>query len=251
VRRIAASAGRDTSGEYAYLRVSNGCNEQCAYCCIYRAVGKLRSKSINVCVEEYKNILRSGYRKILILADNIGAYGLDIKSSLPELLNNLSTASDEEVHWYIQEMHPRWAILYRTELLRRVKEKKIREMVCAIQSGSNRILKLMNRHHGIEEIKDVLSELRRSNPGLKLYTQVIIGFPSETEEEFRETLNAIKEIRFDLVTIYPYYDGYGTIASGMDGKIDKNITKKRMREAVYFLEREGIAVDCSNIDLKL
>jgi MiaB/RimO family radical SAM methylthiotransferase len=234
-----------------YLRVSDGCPEQCAYCSIYRAVGKLRSKTVQACVEEYKKLLRKGYRKVTILADNVGAYGLDNKSSFAELLHNLALASNEKIYWCIEELHPRWVIRYKTELLKMVEEKRIREIMCAIQSGSNRMLKLMNRPHSIEEIKAVLGEFKKANPGLRLCTQVIIGFPSETEEEFRETLNAVNEARFDLVSLYPYYDGYDTIASKMDGKIDKAIINRRIKEAVDFLNRKGIAVNCNEIDLDL
>jgi MiaB/RimO family radical SAM methylthiotransferase len=224
----------------AYLRICDGCVEQCAYCSIYKAVGQLRSKSIQACTEEYRDILRKGYLKITILADNVGAYGLDINSSFAELLHHLSAISNKKVHWYIQELHPRWAIRYKTELLKITEEKKVCELLCAIQSGSNRILKLMNRHHSIEEIKTVLEELKKANPKLQLYTQIIIGFPTETEEDLNATLNVIKEISFDHVSLYPYYDGYDTIASTLEGKIDTATINRRKKYAENYLTSAGI-----------
>jgi tRNA A37 methylthiotransferase MiaB len=212
-------------------------------------VGTLRSKSIKACVKEYDKYLRKGYRRIVLLSDNLGAYGFDIESSFAALLNNLAAISAKEVHWYLQELHPRWVILYRAALLNFAEEQRIQEILCAIQSGSNRILKLMNRHHSIEEIRDVLLQLRIVNPNVKLYTQVIVGFPSETEEDFLATLMVLKEIRFDQVTLYPYYDGYDTIASKMDGKIDEITMSRRLKAGMEYLKQEKIDAWCDNADV--
>ncbi len=105
--------------EPALLRIGRGCVEHCAFCSIVRAVGRGISKPIQECVNEYKDILSEGFRHVQICADNTGAYGLDINSSLIELLNKLGTASEgREVRWGIENLHPRWVILYKTKLLK-------------------------------------------------------------------------------------------------------------------------------------
>jgi len=225
----------------AYLRVSNGCIENCSYCSIVKAIGKLTSKPIKDCVSEYKRFLDKGFREFVILGDNTGAYGLDIGSSFGEFLENLAIVSGNyDVSWHLEQIHPRWIFRYKTEILKMVKEKKVRKISCSIQSGSNRILKLMNRHHTIEEITEALLLFRKYNSELKLRTDIIVGFPSETEEDFRATLDAIKKIQFNYVFVYPYYDGYETIASNLDNKIGPEIMEKRMKIAERFLDQEGI-----------
>lgn len=225
----------------AYLRIGYGCPETCAYCSIRRAVGGLRSKPIDVCLQEYRNLLEEGYRKFTILADNVGAYGLDINSSFAELLEKLSTIDRGlKVYWHIEHLHPRWVIKYKSEILKRTAERKIESIICPFQSGSNRILELMNRHHGTEEISVVLSQLKEANPDLRLSTYVIVGFPSETEEDFLATLYTLKKIRFYHVTIFPYYDDYDTIASKMEYKNDNTTILRRLRMAMNFLKRERL-----------
>jgi tRNA A37 methylthiotransferase MiaB len=122
-------------------------------------------------------------------------------------------------------------------------EKRICEILCPIQSGSDRLLKLMDRHHGMEELKNILLEFKRVNPHLRLTTHAIIGFPSETEEDLLATLSAIQEIRFDHVVLFPYYDGQDTIASRLGGKIDKTTIHRRLEAAAKDLRAAGISVE--------
>lgn len=232
---------RTQNKKTAYLRISHGCMENCSYCSITKAIGKLTSKSIKTCIEEYKGFLGKGFRKFIILSDNTGAYGLDIKSSFGELLGSLSVASGQHnVSWHLEQIHPRWVLRYQAEMLEMVKARKIRKISCALQSGSNRILKLMNRHHTVEEIADVLLRFKKYNPNLRLGTEIILGFPSETEVDFFATLDIIRKIQFDSVFLYPYYDGYGTIASKLDNKIGPEIIEGRVRIAWDFLNWEGM-----------
>lgn len=225
--------------KYAWLRLGNGCLENCAYCCIVRAIGPLKSKPIKTILEEYKALLEKGYRKFILLADNTGAYGLDIKSSFAELLENLSAASGNyDVAWHLEQIHPRWVMLYKDEIMKMIREKKIRKISCSIQSGSDRILKLMNRHHTIEDFEQVVAQLKECNPRLRLRTEIIIGFPTETDEDFSATLTALKKMQFNFVYVYPYYDGYGTIASGLSDKVAQDVIEKRMKIARQFLYEE-------------
>jgi len=225
----------------AMLRIANGCVDRCSYCCIYRAVGKLRSKSPEQCIAEYKKLIDAGYRNILILADNVGAYGLDIETDFSRLLAGLSKADkNRDVIWEIQELHPRWAIKHQSEILKRIREGKIKKILCPIQSGSNKILKLMNRHHSIEEIAEVFDLIKKADENITLFTHVIVGFPNETEEDFYLTVDWLSRINLDEVTLYPYYDGEDTVASKMDGKIEESVIMERLKTAVTMLEGKGI-----------
>jgi len=222
----------------AFLRVSNGCVERCSYCCIFRAIGKLKSKPIKDICEEYRKLLDKGHRHFVFIADNLGAYGLDTGSDLGKLIKALSeTDKNLKVKWELKELHPRWLLMYKDILAEKVKEGKITTLLCAIQSGNNRILKLMNRHHTIEDVSAALEELRNCNSALQLHTQVIVGFPSETGEELLDTINAIKRIDFNFVQLYPYYDGSDTPASKMDGKHSESEIAVRVKKVIKVLSR--------------
>ena len=232
----------------AFLRISNGCIENCAYCTIYRAVGKLRSKKIDECLLEYSKLLKQGYRNFTFLADNLGVYGLDYGTTLEHLFQSLSDVDKElPVCWGLLDMHPRWVVKYKNILTKYIAEEKIKSIECAIQSGSDRILKLMNRHHSIAEIIEILKNFRSLQPKLHLSTQLIVGFPSETEKELAETVDAVRAIGFNEVSFYPYYDGYESISSKMNGKIPKEIIYSRLKKATDLLKKEGVICKCDEI----
>ena len=109
-----------------------------------------------------------------------------------------------------------------------------------IQSGSERILKLMNRYDNNREVLKTLSAFKAANSKLKLYSQVIIGFPSETEEDFMDTLRFIKDAKFDLVIPFEYYDSPHTLSSKMTQKVDTNIILDRMKRFGQMLDKEGM-----------
>lgn len=231
-----------------YLRISNGCIGNCTYCSDREAIGGLKSKPIAVCRREYENLLAKGHKKFVFIADNLGIYGLDCNSSLERLFQALSEADRGiKVSWHLQHLHPHWLIKYKTELLRMVKEEKIESIICPIQSGSNRILDLMNRHYSIEEVADNLRQLKVANANLRVYTHIMIGFPSETEVDFLATLQALKDIRFYHVAIFPYYDCYDTVASRMGDKVGKKTIFERVKRMVDFLNGENLSWHCNDV----
>jgi len=224
-----------------FLRISQGCLGNCAYCSIRKAIGILKSKPQKECLEEYKKLLKKGYKTFVILGDDVGAYGLDMNTSFSSLLEALSKIDqDLSVKWFIKEMNPRWIVKYSSELFNFIKNRKISYMLCGIQSGSDRILKLMNRDPISKETKKVLKKLKKVNPSLKLSAQIIIGFPSETEKDFFQTLHLIKEVRFDEVFIYPYSEQKGTLAAQLPDKIPTKIKQQRTKQALNFLKKEKI-----------
>ncbi|VVB82107.1 Ribosomal protein S12 methylthiotransferase RimO [uncultured archaeon] len=230
-----------SSASVPSLKICSGCNDKCSYCAINRAIGELKSKSLKQCKEEYLRLLGNNLY-IDITADNVGSYGLDIGSSFGKLLLELDKISPNEIKWQIKELHPFWIIKYKKELLSLIKKGRIVCLQSAIQSGSERILSLMNRYNNLKEIEKTLLEFRLANPSLNLLTQVIVGFPTESEEEFNMTLNSIKQLGFQSVQIFPYYDAENTIASGIKEKVTKRIIKKRMKTAKKFAIKNNIKV---------
>jgi len=224
-----------------YIRISHGCLGNCSYCSIRRAIGTLKSKPIEICKEEYKKILKSGSKHIVIFADDVGAYGLDINSSFPRLLNEFLKIDIKNIsYWQIKELNARWIIKYEKELLEIIRKNKIKHMLCGIQSGSDRILGLMNRQNNSGELIAALKKFKKADPNLKISAQIIIGFPSENESDFMATLNLIKQTKFNEVILYPYSDREGTVAFQINPKIPDNIKKERIKTAINFLRKEKI-----------
>ncbi len=232
---------RKNSKKYWFIRAAWGCiKEHCAYCSVWRAVGELKSKPLEDCIKEFEEGLRRGYTNILFSADNLGAYGLDIDLTLPDLLKRI-IAIKGDYGIELENCHPRWVIKYLEELLQVLRSHKIKLIRCAIQSGSDRILGLMNRRHGNEQIKTSLLRIRGAFSSIKLHTQIIVGFPSETEPEFEETLDSVKEIGFELVFI----SGYSRNPNSDDINLIKQeipqvVIKHRINKAIKFFKKNRI-----------
>jgi len=220
----------------AFLRVGSGCTQRCSYCNIFTAVGALKSRSLDELLKCYEIMLKKGHRRIIFIGDNVGAYGIDIGSSFEELLSRLSSIDKStDVRWEIQDLNPVWAVRFREEIVKRIAEKKIVKITCPVQSGSPRILKLMNRYDKIEDVENTLSDFKKACSDLYLKTHYIVGFPSESDEDFMASLGFIKRVGFDEARFYPYYDGYGTLSSKMPDKIHESTVLKRMRKGARAL----------------
>lgn len=221
----------DRSYVCANIRVSEGCTGNCSYCIIRKAIGKLKSKPLETCLKEYRILLDQGKREFAITADNVGAYGIDINSTFAELLEEMSKIDNGlNAKWIILDLHPRWAIQYKSELIKLIKDGRIKHILCPVQSGSSRILGLMNRYTDIEQIKMTLSEFKKANPDFSITSHFIVGFPSETEQDFQATLNFVDEVKIDPIFL-PYSDRKGTISYELQDKIDPEIIKNRMQKA--------------------
>ncbi len=232
-----------------YLRISSGCLGNCSYCGIKKAIGNLKSKPPDIILREYEGLLRNAHNLFAIVGDDVGAYGLDIGSSFAALFDTLTRGSRKKSvrpGWYLHHFHPNWVIKYQDALLRYIGEGCIRGILSPIQSGSARIAQLMNRYSHIEKIVDAFLTFRKVDPALKLNTQIIIGFPSESNEDFFKTLEVLKRIRFDYVTIYPYHDIPGSLAFGMTSKIDVSLIKERIKLTIDFLDKERLFYLCDD-----
>jgi len=233
---------RKSSKKYWFIRAAWGCiREHCTYCSVWKAVGELRSKPLDDCIREFKEGLRRGYTNILFSADNLGAYGLDINLTLPDLLKQI-VATEGNYGVELENCHPRWIIKYLDDLLPILTSGKIKLIRCAIQSGHSRILSLMKRGHTSEQIKKSLLKIKGIYSPIKLHTQIIIGFPSETEPEFEETLSCVKEIGFKLVFISGYCrsPGLGNI-NLIKQEISQDVIKQRINKAMKFFKKNKIA----------
>ncbi|MDD3875536.1 MAG: radical SAM protein [Bacteroidales bacterium] len=224
--------------EVKYISIASGCRNNCAYCGIRKAIGKLRSKSVEVILKEYKTLLDQGYRHFRIIADDLGAYGLDIGTTFGSLLYKMAEVDkDLGAKWYFEDLNPKWLIIYKKELLYFARKKKIIEMLCPFQSGNNRILKLMNREYNINEVVDILTKFKSYNPLITLISHAIVGFPSESDEEFQDTLKVLEKIDFDELTILGYHDSEGILSHKIEPKIESEVIQERLNRVRALLKK--------------
>jgi len=220
------------------IRIASGCWQNCAYCGIKKAVGGFKSKALNVCINEFKNGLEKGYTNFFLTAEDTGCYGLDIDSNFPDLLDKITNINGE-YRINIYALNPKWVVEYIDELEKIVKKGKIKAICIPIQSGNTRILTHMNRYSDVEKIKSAFIRLKKANSDLTLATHCIVGFPSETDQEFIETLDFIKATNLDLGIIMVMSIKTDTEAERIELKVSRKEINKRMSSAQKYLNNSG------------
>ena len=218
----------------AFVKIQDGCENYCAYCVIPFVRGRCRSKDKEAVLREIKGLVDNNYKEIVLTGIHTGSYGIDlgIKFSdlLEEILNieglqRLRISSIE-----ITELDDKFFKLLENE-------KMCNHLHVPLQSGSKNILKAMNRKYTKEEYKSIIDKIRSIRPDISITTDVIVGFPGETEEDFNECLDFVKEINFSKVHTFPYSKRDGTKAARMEGHID-GITKKKRTKQLLDLSDE-------------
>ena len=234
-----------------YLYVARGCLGKCSYCAIRRSIGSVRSKPVETVLRELRAGLAGSYRDFVILGDDPGCYGLDQGQSFPELMSALYETADSlhngqgqngngHVRFHIWEIHPKYLILYAQQLKPILSSQSLKSILCPVQTMNDRLLQSMQREHTAREISEVVMATKRNNAGLELHTQIMVGFPGETEDEYKETLDEVSRLGFNSVVVFKYHDKEGTAASRLERKISDPIKEYRLKHAVTFLKHKGI-----------
>jgi tRNA A37 methylthiotransferase MiaB len=231
-----------------YVRTSWGCSQACSYCSIRKATGKFHSKPFEICLDEFKKGIDQGYKKIYLPADDTGAYGKDIGRTFPELLEAFTKfEGDHKISIYA--FNAVWLVKYVEELEKIVKSGKISGITIPVQSGNSRILKMMCRYHNTEKMKDAFIRIKKANPNVILCSHIITGFPTETKEEFQESLKFIIDAKIDIGVIMLMSIKSGTPAAEIEPKVTKEEIKKREIEAQKFLRKHGYRTKTGDIGL--
>jgi len=218
------------------LLISRGCIHNCSYCAIKKGIGSLKSKPVDQCIKEFNDALKMGHDQFILEADDVGVYGLDIDSNIVRLLDEMTKIEGN----YIIRLgvtHPKLIIKYENELEEILKRKKIKSIVLSIQSASNRILELMRRSYTKDEIRHLIFRLKNAYPDLEIGAQFIVGFPSESSEEFNETYDLIKEMNFDYGGVFKYSDVEGTESTKIEPKIKEKEKRRRMMIVLKLLKK--------------
>jgi len=212
------------------IKVSTGCPNRCAFCAVKISRGKLRSKSIDRVVEEFEEGLARDYKEFALLGTNVGAYGRDRGITLVDLLRELIKI-DGHYTIRLRNIQPKFLIEMLPELIEILRSGKISYISSAAESGSNRILRLMRRGYRIENYKEAILSLKSEFPHLQIRTQIMVGFPSETEDEFQDTLRLLDEIKFDFIEVYPFQARPNTEAAAMKDQVPAKVIRRRYHKA--------------------
>lgn len=213
----------------AYLKIQDGCNNFCSYCVIPYARGPMRSRNKDEIINEAKVLVSKGFKEIVLTGINTAGYGVDLENyTFFNLLNELLKIEGLE--------RIRISSIEDTEIsddiinLAFANPKIVNHFHIPLQSGCDSVLKRMNRKYTTAEFLNKLNKIRRVVPNVAITTDVIVGFPQESEEEFLETYEFIKKAKFSELHVFPYSMRSGTPAARMCGQIDPNIKKERVHK---------------------
>ena len=217
---------KETDMTRAYMKVQDGCNRFCTYCIIPYARGHIRSRSIEDCVIESHRLADAGYKEIILTGIHIGSYGMDLgEERLIDLIEAIAKV-DGIKRIRLSSVEPN---LITDDFMKRAlaTNKVCDHFHLSLQSGSNNILKEMNRRYSREEYIEKTNIIRKYMPNAGLTTDIIVGFPGESEEDFVDSYNLSKEVAFSRIHVFKYSKRSGTPAAEMKNQIDGNIKNKR------------------------
>ena len=216
----------------AVIKVQDGCDRFCSYCIIPYARGRVRSRNPESIVSEIKKISEHGIKEVVITGIHIASYGKDFKNEykLIDLLEEINEIEGIE-RIRLGSIEP---LLITEEFVERLSrlQKVCHHFHLSLQSGCNETLKRMNRRYTTEEFEEIVKRLRRCYDDVILTTDIIVGFPQETEEEFEKTYKFLKKIKFYKMHIFKYSPRKGTKASIMQGQIDGSVKEQRSRRLI-------------------
>ncbi|UOE54459.1 tRNA (N(6)-L-threonylcarbamoyladenosine(37)-C(2))-methylthiotransferase MtaB [Bacillus sp. CMF12] len=216
----------------ASLKIQEGCNNFCTFCIIPWARGLMRSRDPKEVIRQAQQLVDAGYKEIVLTGIHTGGYGEDMKDyNLAMLLRDLEAQVKGLKRLRISSIE---ASQITDEVIEVMDQSKVvvRHLHIPLQSGSNTVLKRMRRKYTMEFFAERLERLKEALPGLAVTSDVIVGFPGETEEEFMETYNFIKEHKFSELHVFPYSKRTGTPAARMDDQIDEEVKNERVHRLI-------------------
>lgn len=221
-----------TPKHYAYLKISEGCNRTCSFCAIPNIRGRHISRSIEDLVKEAKNLAKKGIKELMIIAQELTFYGLDIynKRMLPELLEELSKL--EGIEWI--KLHYAYPAQFPIELIHKMAklDKVCNYLDFPLQHASNSMLKAMNRKITREKTTALIKEIRSIIPDICLRTTMLVGFPGETDEDIEELIKFVEEMKFDRLGIFTYSHEEDTAGHKLDDNIPQEEKERRAQEVM-------------------
>ena len=236
IRRLYSTLPREFEDMYinefpgrtrAFVKIQDGCENFCSYCIIPFVRGKCRSKNPDEVIDEITDLVNHGYQEVVLTGIHTGNYGVDLDTNFASLLKRVVAIPNL--------LRLRISSIEITELTKDVLE-VIRDssiivdhMHIPLQAGSNHVLSLMNRKYDLDYYFNKIKEIRRVRPNMAITTDVIVGFPGESEEDFLETMDTCKKVGFTKIHVFPYSERKGTKAMELPDHIEPSIKKERAR----------------------
>lgn len=217
----------------AFLKIQEGCNMFCSYCIIPYARGPLRSRPMESIIEEAENLVKDGFKEIVLTGIHLGLYGKDFKEENLHLLDVIANLSKIDGIKRIR-LSSIEALELTDDFIQSLSQLDVfcHHFHIPLQSGSDSVLKRMNRRYTAEEFKDRVELIRKKMPDVSITTDVIVGFPGETEQEFEQTVDFIEKIKFSKLHVFPFSPRDGTPASKMPNPVKKSIKDQRTHKLI-------------------
>jgi ribosomal protein S12 methylthiotransferase len=232
-----------TAPHYAYLKISEGCNRTCSFCAIPLMRGKHVSRPIEEIIDETKKLVRNGVKEVMLIAQELTYYGLDIykKRRLDDLLRALSDV--EGLEWI--RLHYAYPSKFPLEVLAVMRE---RSNICnyldiPLQHANDNILNAMKRQITQQETRELINTIREQVPGIAIRTTMLVGFPGETEEDFQDMVNFVEEMRFERLGVFQYSHEENTSAHDFEDNISEEIKAQRAADLMEVQERISLELN--------
>lgn len=211
----------------AGVNIMYGCNNFCTYCIVPYVRGRERSRNPKDIINEIENLVADGVKEVMLLGQNVNSYGktLEEKMTFAELLQEIEKVEGLERIRFMTS-HPKDLSDDLIEVMKNSK-KICNHLHLPVQSGSSRILKIMNRHYTKEQYLELADKIKEAVPNISLTTDIIVGFPGETEEDFEETLDVVRKVRYDSAYTFIYSKRTGTPAANMEDQVPEDVVKNR------------------------
>ena len=240
-REINEDIGSNRNQDFkAYINIMHGCDNFCTYCIVPYTRGRELSRDPQKILEEIKNLADNSCKEVTLLGQNVNSYGktLEFKYSFPDLLRDINSIDGIERIRFMTS-HPKDIS---DDLIASFKnlDKLCDHLHLPVQSGSNRVLQLMNRKYTRENYLDSIKKIRKTNSDISITTDIIVGFPGETEEDFEETLKLVKEVKFDSAYTFLYSIREGTPAAEMENQIPDKIKHNRFQRLLDTIHEMGL-----------
>lgn len=211
--------------------VSKGCLNNCSYCAIKYATGKLKSRTIEDIINQINSLKLQADSSVMLMAGDTGAYGRDINTNFCQLLTEILKL-EMHLQLCIHDLNLNWIIkdldMY-MHVLKEDRSKSISILNIPVQSGSNKILKLMRRGYTFDEIISTVNLLKNIRPDILLGTHIMIGFPTETDEDFSKTIEMLKLTKFDFITCFPYSEHAIAESHNIEPKVEQQKIDERLK----------------------
>ena len=234
----------------AYMKIQDGCNQYCTYCIIPYARGPIRSRELKNIINETEKLAEAGFKEIVFTGIHIASYGKDIKDI--QLIQVLEEVAKVEGIERIRFSSIEPTIINDEFMKKLVSIGKICDHFhLSLQSGSDSVLKRMNRNYTTREYKDIVDVIRKYMPDAGITTDIIVGFPGESDDEFKETLEFVREIEFSRIHVFKYSPREGTPAAKYSDQINGNIKNQRSEKLISLGENLMIEFNSKFIDKSL